>query len=865
MAGGSWNGNLGDSPAHPDAWSRFQMGYVIPTNLTLNETNVIIPAIENDSTIFRLWTDGDIGSQYFLVENRAPIGYDAALPGFGLLTYHIDESVMTQNDNENHYLVALEQADGNYNLEFDINSGDNGDPFPGITQNRTFDYDSAPNSRDYSGVNTLVAIRNISDNGQIMTADFEIGEAVILPPDIDISANEITFTIAEGTMTDSVFTISNIAQPESQNLNWEIYEEMPGCDWLSENPTTGSIQPGNDQQVTVFVDATQLSGGNYYCNLMLSSNDPDESLLQIPVTLNVTEVNQPPLLNQIANQFVIEGDTQEVSLYAIDPDNDNLSFQVNELPLFGSLTDNGNGTGTITLMPGFDDSGIYTDIEVVVLDNGLPVLSDTVYFDITIFDRNRSPIAINDTIMLVEDSSSTIYVLENDSDPDGDQLTLLDVYSPNNGTVFVNWSESYIIYTPNNQFFGTDSLEYIIHDGKSAFDTATVYLTILSKPDLPVAVNDFLTMNEDDCQTLDVLENDYDEDEDLLSINYVNPPVNGTISLIGDSLIGYCPNTDFFGEDSFLYSITDGANGFDSARVKITINPIPDYPIAEKDSVTIREDLSVTINILENDRDPDGDQISFMGHTEPSYGNIVNVIADSALVYQPVNDFFGTDTFYYYIEDAIGLRDTALVKVVILSENDLPNLALPDSILIYTGTCDSLNLWNFVADKETADSLLTFDFDIKPDTLYLNYHPTSGILKFCAAHAEDYQNYTLSVTVRDVDLGEMIDSMIVAIREPNQVEDDLFTGIPEKFLLKQNYPNPFNPLTKIRFSIPKKCYVKVKIYDIVGREIETLVDNSMDAGRYEIEFYAEGLPSGIYFYHIQADNFNDVKKMILLK
>ncbi len=175
MAGGSWNGTLGNSPAHPDAWSRSQMGFVSPTNVITNQTGVTIPGIENTATEFRLWTNGSVGQQYFLVENRDAVGYDAALPGAGLLIYHVDEDVATQNDDENHYLVALEQADGLLHLESSSNQGDAGDPFPGSSINYTFDDVSNPNSRSYFNSATQVAVRNISNAGPSMTADLEVG------------------------------------------------------------------------------------------------------------------------------------------------------------------------------------------------------------------------------------------------------------------------------------------------------------------------------------------------------------------------------------------------------------------------------------------------------------------------------------------------------------------------------------------------------------------------------------------------------------------------------------------------------------------------------------------------------------------
>jgi hypothetical protein len=90
-------------------------------------------------------------------------------------------------------------------------------------------------------------------------------------------------------------------------------------------------------------------------------------------------------------------------------------------------------------------------------------------------------------------------------------------------------------------------------------------------------------------------------------------------------------------------------------------------------------------------------------------------------------------------------------------------------------------------------------------------------------------------------------------------------NIAAAYSLSQNYPNPFNPSTKIRWQLPVGSQVALKVYDILGREVTTLVNEYRQAGKYETEFNAETLPSGVYFYQLKADGFVETKKMILLK
>lgn len=88
---------------------------------------------------------------------------------------------------------------------------------------------------------------------------------------------------------------------------------------------------------------------------------------------------------------------------------------------------------------------------------------------------------------------------------------------------------------------------------------------------------------------------------------------------------------------------------------------------------------------------------------------------------------------------------------------------------------------------------------------------------------------------------------------------------PKDFQLMQNHPNPFNPSTTIRYTIPVESAIQIKIYNVMGMEIETLLNRKQSAGYYNLTFDASNLPSGVYFYTIRANNYTDTKKMILLK
>lgn len=176
MAAGSWGGG-GDTPVHPSAWCKANQGWAAVDN-RMGNGPLTIPDVKTSHTVYRLWKDGAPGGEYFLLENREPTGFDASLPGGGLLIWHIDESI-GGNTNELHYKVALVQGDNLKNLEHNTNRGDAGDPYPGTSNNTSFTDTATPNSKSYAGIKTCVSVTGISPAGPVMTANVTVRCKVI--------------------------------------------------------------------------------------------------------------------------------------------------------------------------------------------------------------------------------------------------------------------------------------------------------------------------------------------------------------------------------------------------------------------------------------------------------------------------------------------------------------------------------------------------------------------------------------------------------------------------------------------------------------------------------------------------------------
>lgn len=183
MGYGSWNGQAagaqpGDVPAHPSAWCKMTQGWV--TALAPQENGTLtVEAVQESKKIYRLWKDATTTPEYFLLENRQRDGFDRALPGDGLLVWHIDDS-RENNDDVSHPRIALMQADGARQLEARVNLGDDNDPFRQPAER--FDDTSQPSSRSYSGLPTSVAVTTLSPSGPSIDVDVRVTEPSAPPP-----------------------------------------------------------------------------------------------------------------------------------------------------------------------------------------------------------------------------------------------------------------------------------------------------------------------------------------------------------------------------------------------------------------------------------------------------------------------------------------------------------------------------------------------------------------------------------------------------------------------------------------------------------------------------------------------------------
>ncbi|MCM8857219.1 MAG: retention module-containing protein, partial [Candidatus Thiodiazotropha sp.] len=397
--------------------------------------------------------------------------------------------------------------------------------------------------------------------------------------------------------------------------------------------------------------------------LNITLNDGDGNSGTAVTIIHVTPVNDPP---DAINDSVSTQENTPVSISVLgndsDPEGDQLSVTSNTQPANGTLVEIANGSFQYTPNTGFFGTDTFT--YTISDGNGG---TDTATVTVTVGGVNDAPVAVDDTVGTNEDVPVTVAVLPNDSDPDGDTLTVTSVTQGTNGSVAIDPVSGNPIYTPNLNFNGTDTFTYTIDDGNGGTDT-------------PIAVDDTVNTTEDNPITVDVLPNDSDPDGDTLTVASVTQGTNGSVAI--DPVSGnpvYTPNPDFNGTDTFTYTIDDGNGGTDTATVTVTVGSVNDTPVAVDDAVGTNEDVPVTIDVLPNDSDPDGDALTVTSVTQGTYGSVVIDPVSGNPIYTPNLNFNGTDTFTYTIDDGNGGTDTATVTVTVGGVNDAP-VAVDDAV-----------------------------------------------------------------------------------------------------------------------------------------------------------------------------------------
>jgi hypothetical protein len=304
-------------------------------------------------------------------------------------------------------------------------------------------------------------------------------------------------------------------------------------------------------------------------------------------------------------------------------------------------------------------------------------------------------------------------VLANDTDADGDTLTITSITQASHGSVTITGGGTSLTYTPTSDYNGPDSFTYTISDGQGGIDTATVSVYINNISDPPV-LEDIGNKSVDENATLTFPINATDADGDTITYSVQQLPPGATFA----SPFVWTPDYDDAGTYQVTFVASDGSLS-DSETVTITVNNINRPPAAANDSAVTDEDTDITTgNVLTNDTDGDGDTITVATFTQASHGTVA-YNGDGTFTYTPAANYNGNDSFTYTVSDGNGGTDTATVQLSITAINDSPDIsAIPDVLQKYEDESILPAEIELATDVDSGDTLT---YTYLPDLQVTNY------------------------------------------------------------------------------------------------------------------------------------------------
>jgi len=350
-----------------------------------------------------------------------------------------------------------------------------------------------------------------------------------------------------------------------------------------------------------------------------SVNDGKADSDQVTISVTVLAVNDAPLANP-QSETTKENKSVSATLAGSDVDGDPLMFIICKKPQHGTLTFdsnfNTNGRLIYTPLPNFTGPDIFT---FKLNDGEVDSAPATVSINVA---PNLLPVAEPHSVTTVEDTPVEIRLMG--SDPDSDPLTYSMVTDPSHGSL--SGKAPNLTYTPNLNFYGSDSFTFKVNDGTADSILATVSIMVFPVNDPPVANDNTVAIQEDTLAlTIDVLANDTDIDNvgryiylDTFTVTAVSQGTNGSVTINPDSTLTYSPHANFYGNDVFTYTISDDKGRTDTARVNVTVNMVNDAPVITSAPVT-----TATVGALYtydvNATDPDvADTLTYSLTTKPA-------------------------------------------------------------------------------------------------------------------------------------------------------------------------------------------------------------------------------------------------------
>jgi len=636
-----------------------------------------------------------------------------------------------------------------------------------------------------------------------------------------------------------------------------LFSEPSSPSWLTVAPTEGTVTPEGSAPVTLTFDATGLEAGTYSTTLAVSSNDANAPVVEVPVTFTVSAVNQPPVAAD-DDAETEEGSpvTLDVLANDSDPDGDVLTVAEVSTPTHGGAVDNGDGSITYTPAAGFTGEDVFTYI---------------------VSDGNG------------ESDEATVTVSVRAIHPDSLALiALYDATDGSNWTNNANWLSGPIgtWHGVTVDAEGRVSQLQLNENGLNGTLPAEIeqlaQLTSLGLGDnnltgtIPAEIGQLANLT-----ALDLNGNQLDGElpaeignlASLESLVINDNPLTGPLPL---SFVGLTALTTFHFAGTELCVPDDPAlqawldDVFDVIGTDVacfTNQP----PMAADDAATTDEDLPLTIDVLANDEDPDGDALSVTAVSSPDHGT-AEVDSEGRVIYSPELDFFGTDAFTYTVSDGLGGESIATVTASVDPVNDAPTAAsitLPEngSTVELTGDPEATVAvsWTAAADVEGdavsyrweaildggdfAEPFLTIETDAP--TFETTYGALDAALVEAGVGAGEDAVVDHRVVASDGQ-AETAGSAASVTFSRGVLTNAESRPLPTTFATLGAYPNPSAGSPRIAVDLPWAAEVTVEVFDTVGRHVATSKERH-EAGRgQDIPLNSLALPTGVYVYRLTA-------------
>jgi hypothetical protein len=448
------------------------------------------------------------------------------------------------------------------------------------------------------------------ENGSVTIND---DNTLSYSPDADFSGTDsFTYTVCDGAGGSDTATVNVTVEaandsPTANDGRVTVEEDTPVSITLSgsdpdgdsldynvvDGPSHGSLS-GTAPNVTYTPNPDFNGSDRFTFKVGDGTSDSDAAT----VSITVTAVNDKPTAADDRATTEEESPTAAIDVLANDSDIDDDPLEITAVTQGGNGSVTINADNTLSYSPRADFSG--TDSFTYTVCDGEGGES-TATVNVTVEAVNDAPTANDGRAATLEDKPVSIGLRA--KDVDGDELSYVILRSPSSGRL--SGTAPKLTYTPKENFHGSDRFLYRVSDGSLESRTATVLIAVEAANDAPTAHDDSAATKEDSTGVIiDVLANDTDMDGDSLKVTGVSQGKNGSVTVNADNTLNYTPKADFYGADSFTYTVSDGKGGTNRAVVKIEVRAVNDSPKFVSTPVTTATvDELYTYNV--NAADPD--------------------------------------------------------------------------------------------------------------------------------------------------------------------------------------------------------------------------------------------------------------------